>query len=492
MLEQRIRALERDARPLEPLAENRARLRDAVVAHSEAFLDDIDDRAAFDERSTPGDAWRALDIDEQPENLDSVLRSIDALVDRPGLNPASAGHMGYIPGGGLYAAALGDFLAAVSNRYAGVSFPSPGAVRMENALIRWMARLVGFPESTAGNLASGGSIANLIGVVCARDAAGILGDDCRQAVIYTTAHAHHCLDKAYRIAGVGMCVRREVPMDSCYRMDAGALEAAVCKDRGNGLRPWMIVASAGTTDVGAIDPLDEIGEIARRQGLWFHLDAAYGGFFVLTDEGRRKLRGIECCDSLVMDPHKGLFLPYGLGAVLIRDRCRLRESFRYQAAYMQDAAAIGDLDSPADLSPELSKHFRGLRMWLPLKLHGVGPFRAGLEEKLLLTRYAAAQLRAMPGFEVLHEPDLSVVAFRYVPRSGDPNEFNLRLRSRVQRDGRVFLSSTTLNGIIALRFAILSFRTHLDRVQTALQVLKASAEQLEREPAGPGPSSDCG
>lgn len=146
MLEQRIRALERESRQLEPLAENRARLRDAVVAHSETFLDDIDDRAAIDERSTPGDAWRALDIDEQPENLDSVLRSFDA---------------------------MGDFLAAVSNRYAGVSFPSPGAVRMENALIHWMARLAGFPACTAGNLASGGSIANLIGVVCAADAAVI-------------------------------------------------------------------------------------------------------------------------------------------------------------------------------------------------------------------------------------------------------------------------------------------------------------------------------
>ena len=247
--------------------------------------------------------------------------------------------------------------------------------------------------------------------------------------------------------------------------------AAGSKDRAAGLNPFLVVASAGTTDVGAIDPLAEIGAIAKNQGLWYHVDAAYGGFFILTDEGRVKLKGIETSDSLVIDPHKGLFLPYGLGVVLVKDAAKLQESHRYMANYMQDAAALTDELSPADLSPELTKHFRGLRLWLPLKLHGVAPFRACLEEKLMLAKYFYAEVTKL-GFESTVEPELSVVTYRYVPNSGDANDFNKKLLNAVNSDGRVFISSTILNGNFTLRFACLSFRTHLGTVDRLLEILR--------------------
>ena len=239
-----------------------------------------------------------------------------------------------------------------------------------------------------------------------------------------------------------------------------------------------MVASAGTTDVGAIDPLRAIGKIANERGLWYHIDAAYGGFFVLTDEGKKKLEGIETSDSLVIDPHKGLFLPYGLGVVLVKNAEKLRDSHRYAANYMQDAAALTDEPSPADLSPELTKHFRGLRLWLPLKLHGAAPFRACLTEKLLLAKYFHTEVQKL-GFESRIEPELSVVTYRWLPRNGDANIFNKRLLEHVVADGRVFISSTMLNGEFTLRFACLAFRSHLSTVDTLLTVLKNKVGGLD-------------
>ena len=349
---------------------------------------------------------------------------------------------------------------------------------MENMLIRWMNDLVGYPVAATGNLTSGGSLANLIAIVTARDAKQVKAAYIERSVIYLSEQAHHSIDKAIRIAGLGECVVRHLPLDEQYRIIADGLEAQIAADKASGLNPFLVVASAGTTDVGAIDPLAEIGTVAKRHGLWYHIDAAYGGFFILTDEGKQKLRGIETSDSLVIDPHKGLFLPYGLGVVLVKDADALHESHRYMANYMQDAAAVTDEPSPADLSPELTKHFRGLRLWLPLKLHGVAPFRACLEEKLLLAKYFHTEVQKI-SFESKIEPELSVVTYRYRPKSGDANIFNKQLLDAVVADGRVFISSTMLNGEFTLRFACLAFRTHLSTVDTLLEVLKDKVRLLE-------------
>jgi glutamate/tyrosine decarboxylase-like PLP-dependent enzyme len=477
----RIHTLESISRRLDPSAEARAALAGPVLDYANAFLDHLHELPVYVETDDRGAGIVDSPIAETPAPIAELLDLLGRHVDRPGINPASGGHLGYIPGGGLVHAALGDYLADITNRYAGVFFASPGAVRMENMLLDWMASVVGYPPKTVGNLTSGGSIANLIGIVTARDARGVTAREVERAVVYMTTHVHHSVDKALRIAGLADCVVRHVPMDDRHRMDAGALDRLVTADTRAGLRPWLVIASAGTTDAGAVDPLPAIADVADRCGLWCHVDGAYGAFFALCDDGRRVLAGMDRSDSIIMDPHKGLFLPYGSGAVLVKDEAALVAAHRYSAHYMQDAAELRDELSPADLSPELSKPFRGLRLWLPLKLCGLAPFRAALEEKMLLARYFHQKIQEIPGFEVGPAPELSVVVFRFVPETGDADAFNQRLVHEIHKDGRVFMSSSVIDGRFVLRLAVLSFRTHLDTIDLALEVLREKVTALRGE-----------
>jgi glutamate/tyrosine decarboxylase-like PLP-dependent enzyme len=475
----KIKQLEKIALSLEPDAERREFIRKKVIDYSEKFLEKIYEIPAYIMTEDKGIGIYSSPISEEPIDMDSALKLLEYNVDRPGLNPASGGHLGYIPGGGIYPSALGDFLADVFNRYAGIFFGSPGAVRLENMLINWMANIIGYPENSAGNLTSGGSIANLIGIVTARDALNLKAKHFEKTVIYLTEQVHHSVDKAIRIAGLKECVKRYVPLDKNYRMSANSLDEIISKDKKSGLIPAIVIASAGTTNTGSVDPLSEISDIAKKYNLWFHIDGAYGAFFILCDEGKKVLKGMEKSDSIVIDPHKGLFLPYGLGTILVKDKQKLLESHYYLADYMQDAIKSNEELSPADLSPELTKHFRGLRLWLPLKLFGVAPFRAGLEEKILLARYFHQEIQKIDGFEVGPYPDLSVITFRYIPKKGDVNKFNEKLIYEVQKDGRVFLSSTLLDGKFIIRLAVLSFRTHLRTIELTLEVLKEKVKYVE-------------
>ncbi|HEX2167918.1 MAG TPA: aminotransferase class V-fold PLP-dependent enzyme [Longimicrobiales bacterium] len=471
----RILQLERASRALEPGATRRRHLRDAVIASSERFLRKVGTLPGYQETEHAGLGLLDTPISEHGIPIRDAIEVLEREVVRPGGHPASGGYLAYIPGGGIYHSALGDFIAAVTNKYAGVFFAGPGAVRMENMLIRWAADLVGYPAGAAGSIASGGSIANLTGIATARDAHDLKGADYARAVVYLTTQAHHSIDKALRIAGMGEVQVRHVAMDERYRMRADALADAVARDRADGLTPWLIIAAAGTTDTGAVDPLDAIADIAAREHCWFHVDAAYGGFFLLTEHGRTMMRGIERSDSVVLDPHKGMFLPYGSGIVIVRDAQALAHTHRYMGAYMQDALRDPSEVSPADVSPELTKHFRAVRMWLPLVLVGTGPFSAALEEKLLLARYFRDEI-ARHGFEVGPEPDLSVVTYRWAPEGvslEDANRLNQEIVDNVRRDGRVFLSSTMLDGRFTLRLAVLAFRTHLRTIDTAIEVLRS-------------------
>lgn len=447
-------------------------MRTAVVEYSENFLHNIDQLKAYQTTADKGKALWEHPITEEGISIHQALEILTYNVDRPGLNPASGGHIAYIPGGGLYPSSLGDYLADITNRYAGVFYASPGAVRLENMLLDWMCRLFGFPKGAGGNLTSGGSMANLIAVVTARDHGQFKAKDFDKLVIYSTAQAHHCTKKAIKISGLAEAIQRNIPMDTYYKLDAQALAQAIVQDKKAGLIPFMVIASAGTTDTGAIDPLNAIADICQEEEIWFHVDGAYGGFFILTDEAKTQLQGIERADSIVIDPHKGLFLPYGSGAVLVRNAKWLYDSQHMEANYLQDAFDDIEELSPADLSPELTKPFRGLRMWLPLQLFGLAPFRSALSEKIWLCRYFYEEIQKIEGFEVGNYPDLSVMIYRFLPPQGDANAYNLDLVNQVKEDGQVFISSTTIDGIVYLRLAVLSFRTHLSTIQTLLKVLQ--------------------
>jgi glutamate/tyrosine decarboxylase-like PLP-dependent enzyme len=465
-----IERLRAASKALEPGTGERAELTLAATAYAESFLSRLPELPAF-----VADARRSLPLEqpfaEEPGKIGDLLQTLAAAVDSEGVNAASGGLMGYIPGGGLFPSALGDFLADVSNRYAGVSFASPGAAKLEQSLVKWMCGIVGLPAASGGDLTSGGSIANLTAIVTARETMGVRARDVEKSCVYTTTDVHHCIDKALRTAGLGDCRRRRVEMDRHYRMDVADLQRQVERDVASGHRPWLVVASAGTTDTGAVDPLAAIAELARKHDLWLHVDAAYGGFFMLCEEGREVLAGLRQAQSVVLDPHKSLFLPYGSGAVLVRDVNWLARAQTYQADYMQDVEHIEGEHSPADLSLELTRPFRGLRMWLPLRLFGVAAFRSALAEKIWLARYFHEQLSTRRGWELGPYPDLSVVTYRYVPARGDADAFNRRLIKAVQADGRVFITSTRMDGHFVLRLAALSFRTHIEHVDYLLGLL---------------------
>lgn len=473
-----IGRLRQASAPLEPDSFERRRIGGQALEHALNFLDQVEDAPSlrpasevFSERLDP-------EFTEEGRSAAAVLDYVGTCIDRPGIATTSPRFMGYIPGGGLFFSALGDMLAAASNKYSGFAPAAPGAVRIENACTAWLSSVIGYPDTSAGTLTSGGSIANLTAIVTAREARDQKGD----GAVYLTRFAHHCIDKALHIAGRGRSARRLIATDSAYRMSIEGLEHALAEDRRNGIRPWLIVASAGTVDTGSIDPLTDIAELARRYGAWLHVDGAYGGLFALCEEGQALVQGIEQADSVALDPHKTLFLPYGTGAAVVRDGSLLHDAFSASADYIQPFAETEVGPSPSDLSPELTRHFRALRLWLPLQVAGIGAFRAAQAEKLALARYFHARLSQIEGFDPGPPPDLSVVAFRFLPKDADVDEFNQRLMNRIQQEGRVMMSGTRIDGSYYLRCAILCFRTHIEHVDEAIEAVVRAVETLGAEP----------
>ncbi len=411
-----------------------------------------------------------------PERGASFRRLLGQLFERVlpfGLNTASPGYTAYIPGGGLFHAAVADLITDATNRYVGIWQAAPGLVQLETNVIRWFCDLAGFPAGSGGLLTTGGSLANLGAVVTARH--DRLPPDFLKGRLYVSAAVHHSVQKAARVAGFPDEAVRIVPVDSRFRLDVAALEAAVTADRAAGFVPAMVVASAGTTATGAIDPIPALADLCVREGMWFHVDAAYGGFFLLTERGRARLAGIERADSITLDPHKGLFLPYGTGCLVVRDLARLRAAHQLSASYLPHAEADPDCWDFSDLGPELSRDARGVRVWLPLKMHGAGVFRAQLDEKLDLAEVVAEAIRARPELELVAEPELSLLAFRV--RHPDPTEgdgLTRQLATHINRRQRVLLTGVELSGRYLLRVCVLSFRTHAAEIAALIEDLDAA------------------
>ncbi len=484
-LKEQAETLRRAAAPLEPGPDERHRLMEAVARHAESFLEALDAGPAF---WPPGDgaAMRGLALGANGRPVEELLALVREEVERQGVNPAHPRDFGYVPGGGLYASALGDYLAAVSNTYAGYSPACPGAVRAEHRMVRWIADLVGYPDSAGGVLTSGGSVAMLTAILAARDARGAALAEIPALVVYATGELHYAATKALHIAGLRDAVRRTVPVDARRRMRPDELARLAAEDRARGLSPWLVLSTAGTVNSGAIDPLDAIGRVARAEGLWHHVDAAYGGFYMLVDALRPSFRGIQESNSVVLDPHKSLFVPYGAGAVVVRDASHL-DTFRFRAPYLVDSEAANP--SPSEQSIELTKHFRGLRLLFPLFLHGTAPFAAALEEKVVLTRYLYERIDALDGFETGPPPELSTMCFRRRPAGSSVEEADRAtqdLHDSLRSDGHVFVSGSWLNGHFWLRPCIEVFRTHIEHVDALVDSLGrlTSARNGRRQDVG--------
>jgi len=392
------------------------------------------------------------------------------------------GYLAYIPGGGLYPAALADFISAATNRYTGVWLAAPALVQLESNVLDWFRTWMGFPETARGLLTTGGSMAGFNAILCARERD--LGDDIRPGVLYTSTHAHHSIEKAARLAGIRPDRVRLIPVDAAFRMRVDALERAIRDDRARGLRPFLVASSAGTTNTGAVDPLDAIADLCASEGVWHHVDGAYGAFFHMCEELRPLLSGLSRADSLTLDPHKGLFMPYGIGALLVRDGAWLRSAHAVSAGYLPGSPDPDLFYDPSQYGPELSRGFPGLRVWLCLKLYGAERFRAALVEKRALAIQAAGRISSLPGVVMVAPPELSLFAF-YLTWPGasieDENTATKALLERVTARGRVMITGCSVDGRYLARVCVLSFRSRQAQIDACVEDIAAEAAVLRHQ-----------
>jgi len=465
---------------LEPGAAEMRRLVQAALDRIVAHVESLPGQPAAD---VAGAAELARSLAEpMPETGTAFESLLDLLFDRAvpkSFNTAGPGYLAYIPGGGLFHTAVADLIADAVNRYVGVWQAAPALAQLEANVGRWLCEIVGYPAGALGLLTSGGSLANFTALATARRER--LPEDFLRGVLYASDQMHHSVQKAALLAGFPGKNVREVGSDGRFRLDIGALRAAIASDRKAGLTPFLIVGNAGTTNTGAVDDLAGLADLAAAEGLWLHVDAAYGGFFLLTERGRRAMRGIERADSVTLDPHKGLFLPYGTGALVVRDGGTLRRAHGLHAQYLPARPPADDFVDFSEVSPELSRSFRGLRVWLPVKMLGIAPFRRALDEKLDLAAWAATELRTIEGLEIVAEPQLSLLAFRLVRPGLDAatlDVLNRRFLDGVNARRRVYLTGTVAHGRFLLRICVLSFRTHADRMAAALEDIRAAAAEV--------------
>ena len=420
-------------------------------------------------------------VESLPEGGTSFESLLGLLFDRvvpTAFNTAGPGYLAYIPGGGLLQTAVADYIGDAVNRYVGVWAAAPGMVQLEANVIRWFADIVGYPAGASGFLTSGGSLANFGAIVTARHQ--LLGEQFLRGTIYASDQTHHSVEKAAGLAGFPAANVRAVPSDDRFRIRVPALAERMEADVRSGSQPFLIVGNAGTTNTGAVDDLDALADLAARERLWLHVDAAYGGFFMLTERGRQVMHGISRADSITLDPHKALFLPYGTGSLLVREGERLRQAHALTAEYLPAMQDTQDLVDFCQVSPELSRPPRGLRVWLPLKLHGAAAFRRALDEKLDLAAWVTRELHGLaPAIEVVADPQLSTVAFRLGRPATDPealNRLNRAFLERINARNRVHLTGTMLGDRFVLRICVVSFRTHRDRMEMCLEDITAALQ----------------
>jgi aromatic-L-amino-acid decarboxylase len=394
-------------------------------------------------------------------------------------NTASPGYLAFIPSGGVFPAALADLISGGVNRYTGVWRAAPALVQLEANALDWLRDWMQFPASTRGVFTTGGSMANFTAIVCARERH--LGGDIRRGVLYASDQVHHSVLKSARLAGVMPDRIRAIPADAGFRMRVDALEDAIRRDASAGLTPFMVVSSAGTTNTGAVDPLPEIGAVCRARGLWHHVDGAYGAFFHMCPELRPLLVGLPQADSLTLDPHKGLFLPYGTGALLVADGEHLRSVHSVTASYMPPTHEDRDIYDPQQFGPDLSRGFPGLRVWLAVKLYGAARYRATIAEKRRLALEAAARIAAIPHVVLDAPPQLSLLAFHLAWPGSTLTEQNAATRElleRVTRRGRVMLTGCDAGGRHLGRICVLSFRTRAAQIATCVEQLTEESRVL--------------
>jgi len=440
---------------------------DHFAAGSDADLGSAPGRAELEETIRE-------DLPEEGQDPHAVLDQVEADVLPNTMRVDHPRFFGFVPGPNNFIAVLADALASGFNVFSGTWISGAAAAQVELVVIDWLQELCGLPETAGGLFTSGGSMANVTALAAARHA--VLGDDLTDAVAYCSDQTHMSVDRALRLLGFGPDQLRRLPSDERFRLDPDVLREAVAADRADGRRPFCVIANAGTTNTGAVDPLPALAGVTDAEDLWLHVDGAYGAAAVVCERGRDRLTGLDRVDSLSLDPHKWLFQPFEIGGVLVRDERHLRRAFRLEAEYLEDAVGDADEVNFSAYGIQLTRSFRALKLWMTLKVFGREHVATAVRRGFERAEQAERLLREHPHWTVVTPAQMGIVSFRCTPEGASRTEADALTRQlprALKEEGTAMITKTTLDGTPVLRLCPINPRTTSEDIRETIGRLDA-------------------
>jgi glutamate/tyrosine decarboxylase-like PLP-dependent enzyme len=422
---------------------------------------------------------------EAPEDPMDATEVLQFVIDKVMTNSNIVSHpksYSFVPGPSNYVSVIADALATGFNIFSGGWVASPAAAEVEIVTINWLLKLFNFPAKRGGGLfTSGGSMANLTAIVTARRIK--CGEDFSKAVIYLSDQAHSSNIKAIRILGFRKDQIRLIPTDLEFKMSLNKLKNAIAKDSLEGLQPFLIIASSGTTNTGTVDPLMELSKICKSENLWFHVDGAYGGAAILAKNGKQLLKGIDKADSLTVDPHKWFFQPYEMGCLLVRNSAWLKDTFTETPEYLRDVEGNQSEINFYDHGVQLTRHFRALKLYMSVKTFGMAAFRKAIDYNIKIAEEVEALFRKSPKWEVISPATLAIINFRYHPidknlSEGELDTLNQKISEKVMNSGEALLVTTILKNQVVLRMCLINPRTTLQDVRDTVNLCESFADEI--------------
>ena len=410
-----------------------------------------------------------LSIPEMPQDIGTLLEEVGEKVFSNILHLDHPRCFAFVPGPSNFLAVIGDMLASGFNVFNGIWLESSAATQIELTVIDWLRQAVGYGKGSGGLFVSGGSAANLTAICVAREK--LLGEDFSLGTVYFSDQTHSSVRKALRILGIPEARVRTIPSSESFTLEVDRLASAVAEDRSRGLQPFLVIGNGGTTNTGAVDPLGDLADFCRRESLWYHVDGAIGASTMFCEHGRRHLSGIEKADSITLDPHKWLFQSYEIGCLLVKNREDLLETFHMRPEYLQDAKSSIDEPNLADFGIQLTRDFKALKLWLTFRAFGSRAISDALEWGFHLAEFAAGEIGLRDDFELVSEPSMGILCFRYVPEESAAVDVPMLQKNIVERliaDGFAMLTTTVIHGKTVLRMCTINPRTTHDDIRQTL------------------------
>ncbi len=465
------------ARPLPPLSFSEPEMRrimDKVSAMIVDHFTGLDTRPVTTPSTLPSlQAGLAEPLPMQPVPVDDLLEQVRTHVLEQMTHQDHPRNFAFVPGPSNFIGAVADALASAFNTFCGAWIGPSGSAQIEITTIEWLRELFEFPETAGGLFVSGGSMANMTCLAVARHE--MLANNPFNATVYFSDQTHSSVAKGLKILGFQQYQLRKIPSDAHYRLPMEALKAKIAADRQQGLVPFCVVANAGTTNAGMVDPLHEIADFCAAEGLWMHVDGAYGGSAALSPSGRKVLDGLNRADSLSIDPHKWMFQPYEIGCALVRNRAHLKETFRVSAEYLKIIEESAEQPNFSDYGVQLTRGFRALKLWMSLKAFGIPAFRDAIESGIRNAETVEALLREKPQWEIITPACLGVITFRYREEGMSEQELdqlNSRISTELIMGGYAMLSPTVMSGRLVLRMCTINPRTTEADLQGTIRRMK--------------------